>query len=56
MEVEFLALANDVSTLLCFRDMNKNNLGISIRDSCLRYEKNRTVNHAELQSHLHMEA
>lgn len=38
MDVEFLVLRDDVPTLLCMRDMVKNKLDISIKDSCLKFE------------------
>lgn len=56
MEVEIIVSTNDVLTLLCMPDMIKNNLNISLRDRCLKFEKNRTDNYLELQSYLHVES
>lgn len=39
MEVEFLVPLNDFPILLCMRYMIKNNLDLSIRDICLKFEK-----------------
>lgn len=56
MDVELLVIPNDVPTLLCIRDRVKNNLDIAIKDSCVRFGKNLSVDNSQLLSYLHVEA